>query len=120
MVAAHPDASAGPAVEGRCALRREVLGHVGNKWTGLVLTALAGGPRRYSELRQGSRISERMLSLTLRELVRDGLVARSTSVYALTDAGRSLYALVASVVGWADRHQEHIVDSRAAFDSGGQ
>ena len=104
--------------EGRCALRRDVLGHVGNKWSGLVLTALSDGPRRYSELAHGSRISERMLSLTLRELVRDGLVARDGSVYALSDAGRSLAEMVADLVGWADRHQEHILGSRAAFDSG--
>ncbi|MFD7940625.1 winged helix-turn-helix transcriptional regulator [Streptomyces sp. NPDC059755] len=42
-----------------CALRRDVLGHVGNKWSSLVLIALASGPRRYSELRRSSRISQR-------------------------------------------------------------
>ncbi|GLZ00140.1 HxlR family transcriptional regulator [Actinoplanes sp. NBRC 103695] len=108
------------SVEQTCALRRDVLGHVGNKWTGLLLTVLAKGPQRYSELHQGSRISERMLSLTLRELIRDGLVLRDAQVYRLTDAGRSLHALVAPLVEWADAHQEHIVGSRVAFDSGAE
>ncbi|MGP2436945.1 winged helix-turn-helix transcriptional regulator [Streptomyces sp. JW3] len=108
-----------------CALRRDVLGHVGSKWSSLVLIALADGPRRYSELRRSSRISQRMLTLTLQELQRDGLIARTAApdavtarAYALTAAGRSLSALVTSLIEWADEHHDHILGSRTRFDDG--
>jgi DNA-binding HxlR family transcriptional regulator len=108
-----------------CALRRDVLGHVGSKWSSLVLIALADGPRRYSELRRSSRISQRMLTLTLQELQRDGLIARTAApdavtsrAYTLTAAGRSLSALVTSLIGWADEQHDHILGSRTRFDHG--
>jgi DNA-binding HxlR family transcriptional regulator len=100
-----------------CAVRRDVLGHVGSKWSSLVLTLLAVEARRYSEIRRACRISPRMLSLTLRELERDGLIARETTAhYALTTAGGSLAEIVGLIVSWSDRHYGHIVQSRAAAD----
>ena len=97
-----------------CGLRRDVLGHVGSKWSALVLTLLAAGPRRYSEIRRSCQISQRMLSLTLHELDRDGLVARGagTTHYELTPVGRSLVEHINSLVSWADRHHDQIVGSR--------
>jgi DNA-binding HxlR family transcriptional regulator len=97
-----------------CAVRRDVLGHVGGKWSALVLTLLDAGPRRYSELRRSSEINQRMLSLTLRELERDGLVARHAG-YELTPAGRSLVELIRSLVTWSDGHYGHIVASRERY-----
>jgi DNA-binding HxlR family transcriptional regulator len=95
-----------------------VLSHIGSKWSGLILIQLADGPRPYSALDRGSRISQRMLTLTLRSLQRDGLVERvGESSYALTGTGRSLAALHLGIVGWADRHAPHIIGSRSAFDA---
>jgi DNA-binding HxlR family transcriptional regulator len=102
-----------------CAMRRDVLGHVGSKWSSLVLTLLAGEPRRYSEIRRSCRISPRMLSLTLRELERDGLIAHESSAhYALTPAGRSLSEIVRSLISWSDRHQGHCVFVRLLLELG--
>lgn len=97
-----------------CAVRRDVLGHVGSKWSSLVLLLLDAGPRRYSEVRRSCRISPRMLTLTVRELERDGLIARDpeTTAYALTLAGQSLLALIKPLITWSDGHYAQIVESR--------
>jgi DNA-binding HxlR family transcriptional regulator len=97
-----------------CAVRRDVLGHVGNRWSALILTLLEDGPRRYSKIRESCGITPRMLTLNLRELERDGLIVRGAD-YALTDAGRSLCAIIRSLISWADQHRDHIVDSRDRF-----
>jgi len=96
-----------------CGVRRDVLGHVGSRWSSLVLTMLDAGPRRYSEIRRSSEINQRMLTLTLRELERDGLIAHGAA-YELTPAGRSLVELIKPLISWSDRHYEHIVESRHA------
>jgi DNA-binding HxlR family transcriptional regulator len=81
-----------------CLARREVLNRVGDKWSVFIVGTLGGGPQRFSELRRGIEgISQRMLTLTLRGLERDGLVTRTVypSVpprveYALSKLGLSL------------------------------
>lgn len=100
-----------------CATRRDVLGHVGSRWSSLVLILLDAGPRRYSELGRSSGISQRMLSLTLRELERDGLVTRDAgrAVYRLTAAGRSLVELIRPLLAWSDDHHDHIAESRERY-----
>jgi DNA-binding HxlR family transcriptional regulator len=100
-----------------CALRRDVLGHVGSKWSSLVLMLLDAGPRRYSEIRRSCGISQRMLSLTLRELERDGLVAHgdTSGPYALSPAGQSLVSLVKPLIAWTDGHYTEIVESRGRY-----
>ncbi|MDY7087575.1 MAG: helix-turn-helix domain-containing protein [Actinomycetota bacterium] len=97
-----------------CAVRRDVLGHVGGKWSSLVLTLLDASPRRYSEIHRSSQINQRMLTLTLHQLERDGLVARSATNadYELTVAGRSLVKLINELIFWTDRHHDYIVGSR--------
>jgi DNA-binding HxlR family transcriptional regulator len=97
-----------------CAVRRDVLGHVGGKWSSLVLTLLDARPRRYSEIERSSQINQRMLTLTLRQLERDGLVARSAASadYELTVAGRSLVEVIKQLIFWSDRHYDYIVGSR--------
>lgn len=92
-----------------------MLSHVGSKWSGLVLMALGAGPRTYAELHRSSRISERMLTLTLRALQRDGLVEHDSS-YALTPAGESLRGLLTGLLDWTDEHAPHIMASRSAFE----
>ena len=108
--------------EQACDVRRDVLRHIGSKWSALVLTMLEAGPLRYSEIRRSCRITPRMLSLTLSELRRDGLIERDAApgeppqhVYALTGAGRSLVAHLTALISWSDQHQSHILDSRRRF-----
>lgn len=103
---------------------REVLARAGDKWTMLIVTALADGPRRFTALHESiPGISQRMLGHTLRALTRDGLVTRTAYAespprveYALTDLGRSLARAVDHLVGWVKEHQAAIVRNRAAFD----
>src|ERR1700751_3640882 len=81
-----------------CRAVSEVLSRVGDKWTVLVVTMLGDGPKRFNELRRSlGSISQRMLTLTLRGLERDGLVSRTVYPtvpprveYELTRLGRSL------------------------------
>jgi DNA-binding HxlR family transcriptional regulator len=100
-----------------CAVRRDVLGHVGNRWSALLLTMLEDGPLRYSKIHQSCGITTRMLTLNLRELERDGLIAHDDTTYALTDNGRSLCEIIRSLISWSDRHHDAIVDSRERFVS---
>src|SRR5262244_4200049 len=88
-----------------CRAVSEVLARVGDKWTVLVVSALGDGPKRFNELRRGlGSISQRMLTLTLRGLERDGLVTRTVTPsipprvdYELTELGRSLQAPVVAL-----------------------
>ncbi|NSC25597.1 helix-turn-helix transcriptional regulator [Streptomyces albus subsp. chlorinus] len=107
-------------------LVRDVLARVGDKWTVLVITALADGPLRFTALHERiAGISQRMLSQTLRSLTRDGLVTRTAYAevpprveYALTPLGRSLSGTVTHVVHWVQEHQSEIVRNREDFDGG--
>jgi DNA-binding HxlR family transcriptional regulator len=108
----------------RCQLRH-VLDRVGDKWSVLVMALLAGGPRRYSELRRAiDGISQRMLTLTLQGLHRDGLVTRTVTPstppqvhYALTPVGRTLSVEVSSLLRWSEQHHEYIAESRRRYDA---
>jgi DNA-binding HxlR family transcriptional regulator len=105
-------------------LVRDVLARVGDKWTVLIITALASGPLRFTALHeQVVGISQRMLSQTLRALTRDGLVTRTAYAevpprveYALTPLGRSLTEAVDGLVRWVQDHQADIVGNRDEFD----
>jgi DNA-binding HxlR family transcriptional regulator len=91
---------------------REALGHVTGRWGGLVLGALTGGTRRYSELRARIEgISEKMLAQTLRDLERDGFVVRRQYPtvpprvdYTLTPGGREVAQRVESLISWLQDH----------------
>lgn len=110
---------------GRCEVR-DVLDRIGDKWTVLVISLLADGPRRFNELRRlGHGITQRMLSVTLRAAQRDGLVTRTVTPtvpprvdYALTDAGKSLAGVVTELLRWAEAHRQYIHDTRQAYDRG--
>jgi len=103
---------------------RDVLDRVGEKWTLLILVALAGEPQRFSALqRDVGDISKRMLTQTLRMLERDGLVERTVyptkppSVdYRLTALGRSALNPLASLIGWASESHDEIRAARAEYD----
>ena len=93
---------------------REVLDRIGDKWTVMVISTLGSGELRYSDLQASvPGISQRMLTVTLKELERDGLVTRTAFpevpprvVYELTHLGRSLLDAVLGLAGWAaDNHK---------------
>ncbi|GAA3262495.1 winged helix-turn-helix transcriptional regulator [Nonomuraea helvata] len=108
----------------RCRLR-DILDRVGDKWSVLVMDLLGGGPKRYSELQRAIEgISQRMLTLTLRSLERDGLVERTVTPtspprvdYALTPVGRTLSAQVAGLITWAEQHREYVAAARLRYDA---
>src|ERR1700752_568161 len=108
-----------------CRAVSEVLARVGDKWTVLVVSTLGDGPKRFNELRRAlGSISQRMLTLTLRALERDGLVTRTIFPtipprveYELTKLGHSLLEPVNGIGLWARQHQGAIEDARRRFDA---
>ena len=108
-----------------CRAVSEVLARVGDKWTVLVVSTLGDGPKRFNELRRAlGSISQRMLTLTLRGLERDGLVTRTIFPtipprveYELTRLGRSLLEPVSSLGLWARQNRSAIADARSRFDA---
>ena len=107
-----------------CLAAREVLKLVGDKWSVLVVGLLGEGSQRFSELRRSIEgISQRMLTLTLRGLERDGLVTRTVFPtipprvdYALTPLGRTLLEPVRALAAWAEAHREELEAARERFD----
>ena len=107
-----------------CRAISQVLSRVGDKWTVLVVSALGDGPKRFNELRKAlGSISQRMLTLTLRGLERDGLVTRTVFPtipprvdYELTDLGRSLLKPVNGLSDWARENRIAMEAARARFD----
>ena len=104
---------------------QQVLDRIASKWTMLVILALSGPPRRYSELqRQVKGVTKKMLTETLRGLERDGLVLRRVyprvpvqTEYELTPLGRSLASTVAVIRTWAYDNVEVIEQARGDYDS---
>lgn len=110
-----------------CNAISETLARIGDKWTVLVVELLADGPMRFNELRRtAENISQRMLTLTLRGLERDGLVTRTVYPtipprvdYELTRLGRTLREPVIAIADWARKNRPAIVEARKVFDAGG-
>jgi DNA-binding HxlR family transcriptional regulator len=109
-----------------CRAVSDVLARIGDKWSVLVVTRLGDGTKRFNELRRAiGGISQRMLTLTLRGLERDGLVTRTVFPtipprvdYALTALGRDLLEPISALAGWAIRNQPRIEKARGQFDAG--
>jgi DNA-binding HxlR family transcriptional regulator len=109
---------------GDCRAVSDVLARVGDKWSVLVVSRLGQGPMRFNELRRSiGGISQRMLTLTLRGLERDGLLTRTAFPtipprvdYALTPLGRDLLNPVSALGAWAIRNQPKIARAREQFD----
>ena len=107
-----------------CRAISQVLARVGDKWTVLVVSNLGDGPKRFNELRKAlGSISQRMLTLTLRGLERDGLVTRTVFPtipprvdYELTRLGRSLLEPVNELSLWARKNRAAMEDARNRFD----
>jgi len=108
-----------------CRTISTLLSRIGDKWTVLVVTTLGEGPRRFNELRREiPSVSQRMLTLTLRNLERDGLVSRTVTPsipprvdYELTEMGRSLLKPVNALAEWAVENIETIHEAQARFDA---
>lgn len=104
---------------------RDVMSQIGGKWAPLLLISLSERPYRFSELRRSvPDISQRMLTQTLRDLERDGFVARTVyptkppSVeYALTSLGRSLLVPLRDVITWASCNHEAVRAARIRYDA---
>ena len=108
-----------------CRAVSEILNRVGDKWSVLIVATLADGSKRFNELRREiPTISQRMLTLTLRGLERDGLVSRTVTPtipprvdYELTDLGRSLQGPVMALAEWAMTNIEAVYEAQARFDA---
>ncbi|WP_224241093.1 winged helix-turn-helix transcriptional regulator [Hyalangium gracile] len=106
-----------------CVATREILSLVGDKWSVMVIVNLGEGAMRFSDLKRAIEgISQRMLTLTLRGLERDGLVTRTVLPttpprvdYELTRLGRTLLEPVTALATWAQHHRPEIQRAREAF-----
>jgi DNA-binding HxlR family transcriptional regulator len=102
----------------------EILRRVGEKWSVLIVVPLEPGPRRFNDLKRSiPGISQRMLTLTLRSLERDGLVERTVTPaipphvsYGLTEVGRSLCVPVRALCEWAEHNVAVIESARNRFE----
>ena len=108
-----------------CRMVAEVLSRIGDKWTVYVVRLLSDGSMRFNEIKRAiPAISQRMLTLTLRGLERDGLVTRTIDPtipprvdYELTDLGRTLIATLMALGDWALSNRANVEKARAAFDA---
>lgn len=110
--------------KGQCQTINAVLSRVGDRWSVLVIFTLRNGRKRFNELKRELNISQRMLSLTLRDLERDGLVSRHYHPtippkveYELTPLGHSLRGPVGVMAEWALANHAAIDAARVAFDA---
>lgn len=107
-----------------CETIREILARVGDKWVAVILAVLGNRRLRFKDLhRAGNGISQRMLSVSLRNLERDGLLVRTAHPvvpphveYELSDLGRSLREVLGPVGAWVMAHRQAIEAARERFD----
>ena len=113
---------------GACDSVAPVLARIGDKWSMLVVVLLGPGPRRFNELKRAvDGISQRMLSLTLRRLERDGIVSRSVTPtmpprvdYALPALGHSLRRAVDALAAWARANHAAMTAAQRRYDGAGR
>lgn len=108
-----------------CTAILQTLARIGDKWSVLVIMQLADGPRRFNEIKRLIGISQRMLTLTLRHLERDGLVTRTLYPtipprvdYALTSLGHSLLSPLNALGDWVTANQNEVEVARQTYDAG--
>lgn len=107
-----------------CSPSRHIMAKVGDKWSMLIVIALRSGPLRFNELKRAvHHASQRMLTLTLRGLERDGLLTRTVTPtkpprvdYELTELGHSLRKPVEALGAWAMEHQKKIERAQQKYD----
>ena len=103
---------------------RELLSRIGDKWSMLIIAHLVAGPMRFNELKRTiGQVSQRMLTLTLRSLEKDGLVSRKIFAtippkveYQLTPLGQTLITPVMTLIEWSLTHQDDVLKARADFN----
>ena len=108
----------------QCVGVRETLDRVGDRWSLYIIAQLRDGPQRFNALKRSiEAISQRMLTLTLRGLERDGLISRTVYPtnppqveYALTPLGASLAQTVTVLLDWSSENREQIESARADYD----
>ncbi|MFE6778962.1 winged helix-turn-helix transcriptional regulator [Streptomyces sp. NPDC057702] len=104
---------------------RHLLDRISDKWVSLIVNALADGPMRYTELaRRLVSVSQKMLTQSLRNLERDGLVTRTVTPsvpvrvdYALTPLGESLIPVMRAIKAWAEQHMDEVQAARTRYDA---
>jgi DNA-binding HxlR family transcriptional regulator len=104
---------------------RQILDRIADKWSLLVISLLEERTLRFNELRREiDGISQRMLTVTLRQLERDGLVCRTVYPvvpprveYCLSPLGATLLGTIQALVVWTEKHQPEIAQARAEFDA---
>jgi DNA-binding HxlR family transcriptional regulator len=107
-----------------CRAARSILARIGDKWSILIIVLLGDGPKCFNEIKRTvSGISQRMLTLTLRGLERDGVVTRTQYPtipprveYELTRLGRSLWEAVEPLSTWEEGHVKQVTRAQAEFD----
>ncbi|MFF9089839.1 winged helix-turn-helix transcriptional regulator [Streptomyces sp. NPDC014991] len=103
---------------------RQLLDRISNKWVSLIVNALSAGPQRYSDLsRRLASVSQKMLTQTLRNLERDGLIERTVTPsvpvrvdYALTPLGEGLVPVMQAIKNWAEENMDEVVAARERYD----
>lgn len=116
-----------PGIEhSTCLAMTDILNRIGDKWTVMVVGILSrNGVMRFNELKRTiNGVSQRMLTLTLRNLERDGLVTRTIYPeipprveYGLTELGRTLKKPIDSLWAWSEVHGEAVGEARATYDA---
>ncbi|MFF3958943.1 winged helix-turn-helix transcriptional regulator [Streptomyces sp. NPDC001890] len=104
---------------------RHLLDRISNKWVSLIVNALAEGPQRYTELsRRLVSVSQKMLTQSLRNLERDGLLTRTVTPsvpvrvdYALTPLGESLVPVMQAIKMWAEANMDEVLAARSGYDA---
>ncbi|HAV1872811.1 TPA: helix-turn-helix transcriptional regulator [Enterobacter hormaechei subsp. steigerwaltii] len=112
-----------PSDEG-CKATREILDRIGDKWSIYIIATLSNGTLRFNELKRSvDGISQRMLTLTLRALERDGLITRTMFPtipprvdYELTELGKTLLGPIMALVNWANDNKLNIIEAHKGFD----
>lgn len=107
-----------------CTAMGDILNRIGDKWSVMVVGRLQHGSMRFSELgRAIDGVSQRMLTLTLRNLERDGLVTRKVHPeipprveYGLTELGQTLTGPISALWDWASEHREAVAAARMVYD----
>lgn len=108
-----------------CRAVGDVLGRIGEKWSVLIIVLLADGPMRFNALRREiGTVSQKMLTVTLRGLERDGYISRTVTPsippkveYALTPLGRDVREPLHAIANWALTHHDDVARARAAYEA---
>lgn len=103
---------------------RLLLDRIADKWTVLILVTLEAGPLRFNALRRHVEgVSQKMLSQTLKQMERDGLISRTVEAtvpvsvtYGLTPLGLSLYAVMQPLMDWAETHMPMVAQAQGLYD----